>query len=69
MIKAEHLSDRKGAGRFGTCSGCGKTSGEDPAMIRIVFACDSLHTQSLVLCSECRKELCRMLSKDGPAPA
>ena len=57
MIKAEHLSDRKGAGRFGTCAGCCKPSEKDEKMVRVSFGPEDAGRISVCLCDECRKEL------------
>ena len=56
MIKIQYVSDLKGASRFATCAGCGKSSQDDKLMIAVKF--EYTHSRILVhLCNECRKEL------------
>lgn len=60
MIEVKYLQDCEGADKYGSCSGCGKFSKEDTAMIKVEFWRDvggnSRGTQ-ICLCKQCRAEL------------
>ena len=56
MIKIQYVSDLKGASRFGTCNGCGKSSSEDKKMIQVQLL-PGQYGCVLYLCDKCRREL------------
>ena len=47
MIKSKYLIDCNGAERFGTYASCGKNSGDDSKMIRLIFLYNDNHKTSL----------------------
>lgn len=56
MYRIEKLAECKGSGRFGTCSGCGKSSDADTEMIRVSIGRYEQWT-SICLCKECSPAL------------
>ena len=56
MIKITDLKDEKGAGKYGTCTSCGKGSDEDSLMRRIRIGHDG-SSVSVCLCETCYQSL------------
>lgn len=64
MIEIKYLQDLKGADRFGTCGGCGKSSKDDPGMVRVRFNYSSENKGQgtiICLCNQCRVDLYKKL--------
>lgn len=61
MIKNKYLIECNGAERFGTCASCGKNSGDDPKMVRLIFIHNDNHKTSLCLCDDCRRLLYKII--------
>lgn len=61
MIKSKYLIDCNGAERFGTCASCGKNSGDDSKMIRLIFLYNDNHKTSLCLCDDCKRLLYKII--------
>lgn len=56
MIKIQYVADLKGASRFATCNGCGKSSKNDKQMVAVRF--EYGYSGALIyLCDKCRREL------------
>ena len=56
MIDIMYLKNEKGSNRFGTCSGCGKNTDDDPMIRRIRVGYDNSNI-SACLCRDCFKAL------------